>query len=825
MNFLCSMLAALVGQPLVGAAPTETFELAGAAGAAPFIVETDTDPAVVRAADDVRNDVQRVSGRLPEHWVDLVTPCRHVVIIGVVGKSPLLDRLAATGKIELKGIANAWETFAMQIVANPIPGVSSALVIAGSDRRGAIYGLYEISSQIGVSPWHWWADVPVARQFPLIITPGPKVVGPPSVKYRGIFLNDEDWGLQPWAAHTFEKETGDIGPKTYAKVFELLLRLRGNLVWPAMHPSTKAFNRFPENKRVADAYGIVMGSSHAEPMLRNNVGEWSAPPHDYNYVANRDGVLQYWERRVAENGQFENIYTLGMRGIHDSHMIGPRTDPERIQVLEQVFADQRSLIARYVKPDVASVPQMFCAYKEVLALYRLGLKVPDDVTIVWPDDNFGYVRHFANGAERQRAGGSGVYYHLSYLGSPLSYLWLSTTPPALIWQQMHQSYTHGADRLWIANVGDIKPAEISMEFFLQMAWDANRWNPDNLPDFLRGWARREFGPENASRIADLMERYYLLNFQRRPEHLQWWLPGAAKRGSDLTDEEVRRRLESFSLLRQESEAVQRALPAAFHDAYFQLVHYPIVGSALANERYFRGERGQMAQASEADAALKALTRQFNQEISGGKWRGIMTLEPADSQWATMRIAPWAALPAPVTRPAPPTGQQVVIDAADFQHSAHSGQSKWQVVPGLGRTGRAVTVLPSDGPTFDLASLGTAPRLEYSVNLPAAGDGTLEIQLLPTHPLAGDALRIAVAVDGKPARMLALAAADGPVWSQGVLNGTRRLSMPIHFDAPGRHAIHLHGVEPGVVVDRLVVDFAASSSTYLGPNSNQREGAQ
>ena len=238
---------------------------------------------------------------------------RTVVIAAVIGRSPLLDRLAADRKLDLAQLVGAWESFVIATVPQPLPGIDQALVTAGSDRRGAIFGLYELSAMIGVSPWHWWADVTPPKKNRLTAAAGTHRFDPSSVKYRGIFINDEDWGLQPWAAKTFEPETGDIGPKTYAKIFELLLRLKANTVWPGMHPTTRAFNHYPRNKEVADAYAIVMGSSHAEPMLRNNVDEWTAPKEDYNYLANWDGVLRYWEQRVAENGRFENIYPLGMR--------------------------------------------------------------------------------------------------------------------------------------------------------------------------------------------------------------------------------------------------------------------------------------------------------------------------------------------------------------------------------------------------------------------------------------------------------------------------------------------------------------------------------
>lgn len=793
-----------------------------------FVLEASTDPAVVRAADDLRADIERVSGIRPARHDATGAPLpRSMVLAGVVGESPLLDRLTTAGKLDVNALAGAWESFVIAVVPDPLPGVESALVIAGSDRRGAIYGLYEVSAAIGVSPWHWWADVPVRKKSPLAVAAGTRRFGPPSVKFRGIFLNDEDWCLQPWAAKTFEPETGDIGPKTYAKIFELLLRLKANTVWPAMHPTTRAFNHYPRNKEVADAYAIVMGSSHAEPMLRNNVDEWTAPKEDYNYVANREGVLRYWEQRVAENGRYENIYTLGMRGIHDSNMVGPKSDAERIRALERIFADQRALIARHVRPDVEQVPQMFCAYKEVLDLYRQGLRVPEDVTIVWPDDNFGYVRNFAPPAERGRRGGFGVYYHLSYLGRPLAYLWLSTIPPALIWEEMHKAYEHGADRIWIANVGDLKPAEIGTEFFLQMAWDIDRWRPDNLADFLPEWTAREFGAEHAREIADILADYYRLNFQRKPEHLQWWLPRQPRQFSPLTDGEVQARLDAFAALRARVEALRPRIPAPAQDAFYQLVHYPVLGSALANRRFFEAERGNVDAARAAHARLAEETRYFNEDLAGGKWRGMLALEPADHQWASMRIAPWTppetARP-PVADPTP--GSFIALRSGAFTSSEPRNGAAWTRIPGLGRMGEAVTVLPTTLASISVAdAANTAPRIDYVIELPAAGEFDLQMQLLPTHPMRGAALRLAVAIDEGAPQLVSLEVGDGgPAWSQGVLNAVRVATTRITVDASGPHTLHVYGIDPGVVLDQLVIDLGGLTPTYLSPVTEQVEPA-
>src|SRR5581483_8481758 len=603
----------------IGPSPTsDGFALAHDGKSAAVVFSREDYPVVARATRDFSDDLRLVCGSDPAVLDQPPASAPAAVLVGTLGHSPLIDALGRAGILgpEIEALRGQWESFVIATVDAPLPGIASGLVVIGSDRRGTAFGVYELSQAIGVSPWHWWADVAPQKNSELHVAAGTRRFGPPSVKYRGIFLNDEDWGLQPWAAKTFDPETGNIGPKTYAKIFELMLRLKANTVWPAMHPGTAPFNSFPQNRQVADDYAIVMGSSHAEPMLRDNVGEWHDAPARYNYLTNREGVRAYWAERVRENGRFENIYTLGMRGIHDSGIQGARTDAERVRVLEQTFADQRELLRQYVRPEVEQVPQMFCAYKEVLGLYRQGLKVPDDVTIVWPDDNFGYIRNTATAEEQRRAGGFGVYYHLSYLGAPLSYLWLYTTPPALVWEEMTKAFDHGARTMWIANVGDLKPAEIGIEFFLSLGWDIHRWPRERLDDFLVAWAAREFGVEVASETAAIMRGYYQLNFQRRPEHLQWWLPRETPRPSPFARDEITARLAAFADLRQRADAILARLPAERRDSFFELVAYPVRGSALANERYFNGELGALfptdpgqftARAREADAQLREET--------------------------------------------------------------------------------------------------------------------------------------------------------------------------------------------------------------------------
>jgi hypothetical protein len=744
------------------------------------------------AAADLRRDLLAVTGQ--QSGGDPIWA-------GTIGRNPAIDRLIAAGKLDAKKLAGAWESFVIATVERPAPGVPRALVIAGSDRRGTAYGIYELSRAIGVSPWHWWADVTPLKQPALRVRPGTHRFGPPSVKYRGIFINDEDWGLTPWSATVFESGTRGMGPKTYARVFELLLRLKANTLWPAMHKISPAFNANPENARLADRYGIVMGSSHAEPMLRNNVGEWTADPHDYDYGKNPDGVRAYWEERARSNGRYESIWTLGMRGIHDSGMQGASDMPTRRKFLENIFADQRAMLARHVSPQVERVPQVFTPYKEVLDIYRAGLKVPDDVTLMWPDDNFGYIRRFPTPEERRRPGGAGIYYHLSYLGAPLSYLWLSTTPPALIAEEMGRAYDLGAQQIWIANVGDIKPAELATDYFLALAWDVPGTRAAGVEKWTRRWAAENVDAAQADAAAAILAEHHRLNFARRPEHLQWYLPGQKARQSPLSLAEADDRLAAFdrNLARLRSIAAQ--VPAERRTALFELLGYPVEAAAEANRRFFAAEahdrlrdadlpralhRG--GEARSADARIAELTRQYD-GLAGGKWKGFIAVEPADGQWKSYRLTP-PLLPAPA--PAGPAPALLVEPVAPREVALDLGkvEGNWRRVAGLGRNGLVL------GSRIDRAVTGAA-----TLALPA-GRWRAVVDLIPTYADAdGAPLRLELRIDGE-AHPLSVARETGdPAWAQAVLDN--RISVELPADIPGgERRIALRAETGGILIEAI-----------------------
>jgi len=628
--------------------------------AVPVMVD-DGDHEVVRiAAGDLSLDIERVTGVRPEVVSKVQEGLGTAVIIGSLDRADsLVSRLAESGKLDARRIRGKWEAFTLQVVEQPVSGLSRALVIAGSDRRGTAYGVYELSRQIGVSPWVWWADVTPVRRQGLYVEPAVRLDDEPQVKYRGIYINDEMWGLRAWAEGTFAPQEGrGLGPKTYARVFELLLRLRANTLWPAMHQQTRPFNDYPDNKLVADRYAIVMGTSHNEPMLRNNMpgAEWDRehPGQAWDYTINRELIRNYWQRRIESNARCENIYTLGMRGQDDGPMNGGGSDRERIGLLELIMRDQRDLIARLVNPDVEAVPQVFIPYTEVLHLYNAGLKVPADVTICWPDDNFGYIRRLPDEQERRRPGGSGVYYHLQWLnGATTAYTWLNTMPPSLIFSEMNKAWQHDCRQLWILNVGDIKPMEVGMDFFLEMAWNPERWNHDNIGGYLEAWARRDLDVDQAGEIAAILKEYYQLAMQRRPEHLVQHRVGKPLQFSWFSHryfgDEAARRLETYADLARRAEVVYQRLSPERRDAGYQLLVYPVQCAALMNAKVIHAERSlhdaalgsatarvHALQAREAAQRIIELTERYNTglETVGDKWRHMMSWAPGP--WGRQR---------------------------------------------------------------------------------------------------------------------------------------------------------------------------------------------
>ena len=595
--------------------------------AAPLFVDKSDWKGVLRAAADLQADIRRVTGIKPEMSIDRAPAGSNIVIAGTLGRSALIDALVKSGKIKTDAIAGKWESFLIATVSNPLPGVKQALVIAGSDKRGTIYGLYEVSEQIGVSPWYWWADVPAKRHKAVSILDGIYVQGPPVVKYRGIFINDEAPALTGWA----KKKFGGLNSKMYTHVFELILRLRGNYLWPAMWDN--AFNEDdPENPRLADEYGVVMGTSHHEPMMRS-YHEWlKRKAHlgnsEWNYATNKTGVQQFFREGIANAGNYENLVTMGMRGESDTGMASTGSLKSDIALLEQIMADQRDILRDELRKDAATVPQLWALFTEVQKFYDAGMRVPDDVTLLFTDDNVGDLRRLPTPEVAKRSGGSGIYYHLDMHGGPYAYQWLNTNPLPKIWEQMDLAVQYGATRVWIANVGDIKPLEIPIEFFIRMGWQP--MSKDRIAEWTRLWAQREFGPEHAADIADIVSKYTKYNGWRKPEQLK------PETYSVLNYREAERVSAAWDNLVTRAEAIAKQLPPNAQAAYYELVLHPVKACAnLADMNIAAGRNHVFAQqgraSTNAEAALvrklfrkdQQITHYYNHTLAGGKWDHMM----------------------------------------------------------------------------------------------------------------------------------------------------------------------------------------------------------
>jgi len=636
----------------------DSFPLVHQNSAATLCVDSHEWSGVVRAARDLQADVKSVSGCLPA-WSQAGTLSeRHVVLIGTLGKSALIEQLLRDRKLDVSPIAGQWESFFLQVVPQPWPGVDSALVICGSDQRGTIYGIYDLSGQIGVSPWHYWADVPPQHHPELFVKAGNFRQGPPSVKYRGIFLNDEAPALTGWIQGKYGRAPGwpkaaNYGPAFYTNLFEVMLRLNANYLWPAMW--NNAFNEDDTNNpALANRYGIVMGTSHQEPMMRAQK-EWDRRYQKtlghWNYVKNPDVMETFWRDGIRRNKNDENIITLGLRGANDTPMAtgGPAANQA---LLEQIVGVQRKLIAAEINPDVTQVPQLWCLYKEVLDYYNAGMRVPDDVTLLWAEDNWGNVRRLPTAEERRRTGGAGVYYHFDYHGDPRSYQWLNTSPIAKIWDQMSLAQQYGADRIWIVNVGHFKGYEFPLEYFLHLAWDPDRWTNENINEFTRLWAAQEFGPAYAGDIADILAEYTKYNGRRKPELLD------ATTYSLVNYQEFEKVVADFNAIAARAEIISGQLPAAERASFYELVLFPTKASAQLNALYLAAAKNALyarqrrASANDLAAQTRSLFRaetqlldHYNRTLLDGKWNHFMDQTVIGyTNWADPRKNNLGAIP-------------------------------------------------------------------------------------------------------------------------------------------------------------------------------------
>jgi hypothetical protein len=783
------------------------------------IVHEDT-PTAALAARLLGRDLQALTGMAPRIDTRLDACAAVCIVLGRHDAAPVTT-VAASAGLTLNDLHGQWERYRRAVAT--VDG-KQVLLIAGSDARGATWGVVDLTRELGVSSWEWWADVAPRRQARLMVDDRPVLSNPPSVKYRGVFLNDEDWGLQPWAAKTYDAASKDIGPAAYARIYELLWRLKANTIWPAMHDSTRPFYQIAGNPQMARDYAIVVGTSHAEPMMRNNVREWRQEDGAFNFFTNRDRMLGYWQQRVDQVKDYENIYSLGLRGVHDSPMEGAGSPQQARAAVAEVMDLQRAMLTQATGQPIAQVPQALTVYKEVLDLYQAGLKVPDDVTIVWPDDNYGYLAQLSTPNERQRAGGAGIYYHLSYWGRPHDYLWLGTTAPGLVREQLDRAWQTGARTMWIVNVGDIKPLEYLTQYFLDLAFDHTQL-AHTPAQHGRAWLAAQFGSEHADAIAAVQQEYYALAWERRPEFMGFGqteptTPNGVNAYLRTGGEEARWRLARFEAMRQQAERIGASLPADRQDAYFELVLYPVRASASLNTRILglelaaslarqgqAGAQSQVDQARAAHALLVADTAQYN-ALAGGKWRHMMDLAPRRLPVFQEPVFP--AYPAPAKVLALPVNKVVVTSLAATAAATHPA---WEIVPGLGSQGsslRSVLTLPS--------GLSKLAPLTWRVAQQPAGGVQVKVVAVPVQPLTpANGMRIGISIDGGPVEVLDFRTyGRSAEWKMNVLSNTavRTVSRP-QWGA-GAHSIALHAMDPGFILDRIDIVPDGAPDYYGAP---------
>ena len=765
-------------------------------------------PVVGVAAEALSADIKAVSG------IDVAAEsgdAQQTIHIGTVDEPQLHDfcdaYTGAAGNL-LAHLQGKHEAYAI------VAADAANLYIIGSDPRGAAYGVFHLSRQMGVSPLVWWADV-VPSHHDNIYVSGELLVDEPSVRYRGLFINDEDWGLQPWAAAKMDTKVlgadgntyKDIGPATYERVFELMLRLRANIIWPAMHPCTHAFWFYPDNPKLAKKYDIMLGSSHCEPMARNNVDEWTrfgGTSSNFNYATNASMVQRYWAKRVGESRGQDVMYTLGMRGVHDGAIQGYSSVSDKVTGLTSIIAYQRKLINDSIG-NPTTVPQMFCPYKEVLDAYNAGLQVPDDVILTWVDDNHGYIRQMPKAAEQKRSGGNGIYYHISYWGSPVDYLWLESTPPALISYELCRAYDMGIRNLWIINVGDIKPAEAELQFAMDLAFDIDAWRPDNAYNYSRQWAAETFGEDVAQDIADIKLTYYQLASAGKPEHIA---------SVNYTNHEMDQRISAYEQLATKVAIVKQQIPNELRDAYYQLVEYPVLGAYNMNVMTFRakqsftyanaGMREQALtyaqQAKKAYQDIQTLTDYYNQQCAGGKWNGIMSSKPRkQAQFNMPSVATEANVASAVT--ALPSDSIPFVNPQDYAAAAPSVKT----INGLGIAPTALCVYPMDMTNYTKAD--DAPWVEYELPL-QKGTHNITVKCLPTFPLNAEhaTLRIAMKVaDGAYEQFSIKNTATQGEWNTNVLQGFVARTKQFKATADGTVTLRLALMDPGIAVCGISIE--------------------
>jgi hypothetical protein len=925
----------------ISAAKKGLFVLSASGESTPLYASSDDYPGVIKVLKLLQSDIEMVTNARPELFIDKVPKSKEIVIVGTLGKSKIIDKLVKDKKLSVEHIKGKWETFLLQVVENPMPNVDRALVITGSDKRGTIYGMFELSSRIGVSPWYWWADVPVEKKKNLYVSPEPHTLGEPAVKYRGIFINDEAPALTDWA---FEKY-GGFNSRFYEKVFELLLRMKGNYLWPAMWG--RAFYVDDTlNPNLADEYGIVIGTSHHEPLMRAH-DEWRRfGSGRWDYTVNEENLKEFWKKGIRRMDGYESIVTIGMRGDGDE----PMTEGTAIALLERIVRDQRKIIEEVTGKPASVIRQDWALYKEVQDYYDKGMTVPDDVTLLLCDDNWGNVRRLPKLGDLPRGGGYGMYYHFDFVGGPRSYRWINTNPIPRIWEQMHLSYRYGVGQIWIVNVGDIKPMEFPIQFFLDYAWNPDKWPADRLAEYTKLWLKQQFGNRYIDEIADILTKYLKYNGRRKPELLD------SLTYSLIDYKEYETVVADYNKIAYEAEKIYKKLPQEYKDAYYQLILFPTIACANINEMHFTvgknymyAKQGRSATNTLAKRVEKLfskdaeLTEYFHTKMANGKWNHMMSqphigyttwdnppqnimppvkeitvpnlaemgisIEGSYKWWPDEKTEavlpefdcynqqkyyieifnrgsitfdykincekPWLIVSEKEGKIETEKRIWITIDWEKAPKGTHNAQIdiigpknktvtvkaiinnpeflkreevrgfvesngyvsmeaehytravikydiSWLRIPGLGRTLSGMTPIPVTAPSQKPEYEN--PRLEYKMYLFNRGKVKVKAYFSPTQNFNNtEGLHYGISFDDESPQIINVHKNDTipdwkypPTWNQAVTDNIKILTSEHLIENPGEHTLKFWIVDPGLVLQKIVVETREIPPSYLGP---------
>ncbi|MEY2916310.1 MAG: hypothetical protein RIS73_24, partial [Bacteroidota bacterium] len=804
---------------------------------------------VKKSAKFLQQDIEAVTGK-KFSIVNAIPSAKNIIIIGSIENSSLIKQLVQQKKINIATFKNKWEAYQIQTIKNPFKGIDNALVIAGSDRRGTAFGVFEISKQIGVSPWYWWADVPVRKKVNLFIRANTILTDAPKVKYRGIFINDEAPALSSWSKEKF----GGFNHLFYEKVFELLLRLKSNYIWPAMWGNA-FYDDDSLNIKSADEYGIVIGTSHHEPLMRAH-DEWRRYGNKklWNYDSTETGLKEFWKAGM-QRATNEKIVSVGMRGDGDA----PMSRETATALLEKIVKDQREIIANVTGKPASATPQLWALYKEVQDYYDKGMRVPDDVTLLLCDDNWGNIRKLPKLTDAPRKGGYGIYYHFDYVGGPRNYKWLNTNPIPRVWEQMHLAYEYNVKDIWIVNVGDIKPMEFPISFFLDYAWNPEKIGADDLQKYTEQWTEAQFGKEHAKEIADIISKYTKYNGRRKPELLD-------ANTYNIQNLEAANVAKDYNDLLTRAEKINNSLAPELRDAFFQLVLHPVKAcanlqnlyNAVAWNKLLAKEKLELAN-SYADKAKQyylndsLITLEYHR-LNNGKWNHMMsqthigytywqqpvfnkmpvvTYVPKDSAIKEKGSLAMDITSAKNSIAADAKGnvfyefdKTISIEADHFTKANNSKIIVWKVLPDLGRTGSAVTTFPVTA-AAQKPSAGS-PYLEYDFYNYSKGDFKINAYFSPTLNFHNttEGLQYAISIDNEIPQIISINNEDknssSGVWNKWVAENIITKTTTHKITAAGKHTVKYWMVNSGVVLQKLVLDFGGIKQSYLGPPETKRK---